>query len=136
MVEFFYESIVELPVSAEDTDFWLGKIVSRYKRKLGDVNYIFCSDDYLLEINKEHLNHDYYTDIITFDYCESGVVAGDLFISIDRVRDNSLNLRVDFLDELHRVMAHGVLHLCGLGDKSDEEINTMRAAEDSALSLL
>ena len=136
MVELFFEDVAELPVQPQDIEVWLKKVTNFYSKELGDVNYIFCSDDYLLEINKEHLNHDYYTDIITFDYCEMDVVSGDLFISVDRVKDNAENLNVVFLDELHRVMAHGVLHLCGLGDKSETEEIRMRKAEDDALLLL
>ncbi|MBU2020039.1 MAG: rRNA maturation RNase YbeY [Bacteroidetes bacterium] len=134
MVEFFFEEIDDLPVNPDDTELWLVKVLKSFNNSLGDVNFIFCSDDYLLNINKEHLNHDYYTDIITFDYCDGKIVSGDLFISVDRVRDNAENLEIDFLDELHRVMVHGVLHLCGLKDKSENEAAEMRSAEDKALS--
>src|ERR1044071_3674818 len=102
---------------------------------LGDVNVIFCSDDYLLEMNREHLDHDYYTDIITFDYSEEAVVSGDLFISVDRVSDNASGLSVSFLDELNRVCVHGLLHLCGYKDKSEAEELLMRSKEDEMLAL-
>ena len=133
MIEFFFESVDDLPLSEEDVQSWLTRVVTGFGKELGCINYIFCSDDYLLEVNKEHLNHDYYTDIITFDYCENNVVSGDLFVSVDRVKDNASNFNVSFLDELYRVMAHGVLHLCGLEDKTDAGAKAMRIAEDEAL---
>ena len=113
----------------------LSQLVKNEGFSLGDLNIIFCSDSYLLEMNIEHLNHDYYTDIITFDYCEGDVVSGDLFISVERVLDNSLSLKVDFLNELARVCAHGTLHLCGYKDNSDEDIILMRTKENSYLPL-
>jgi len=94
------------------------------------ISVIFCSDDYLLSVNKEYLNHDYYTDIITFDYSVDTEISGDLFISIDRVKENSTEFNVPFLNELHRVLVHGVLHLCGYGDKSPVEETLMRSKED------
>jgi len=106
------------------------------KLNLGDINYIYCSDQFILELNISSLNHDYYTDIITFDYCEDSIVSGDLFISIDRVKDNSKEMELEFIDELHRVMFHGVLHLCGYGDKSEKEIKIMRSKEDYYLGKL
>ena len=90
---------------------WVNAAITEERLKPGDINYIFCSDQYLLELNRSSLNHDYYTDIITFDYCDQDFVSGDLFISIDRVADNANQLGSNFLDELHRVMIHGVLHL-------------------------
>ncbi len=95
-----------------------------------DINFIYCSDEYLLELNKSSLNHDYYTDIITFDYCEGKEVSGDLFISIDRVRENANEMNLTFEDELHRVMIHGVLHLCGYKDKTKKDAETMREKEN------
>jgi len=100
-----------------------------------ELDYVFCSDEYLLQINKDHLQHDYYTDIITFDYTEnSDEVKGELYLSIDRIRENATENRVSFADELHRVMIHGVLHLLGHGDKSEAEANQMRQLENEALS--
>jgi rRNA maturation RNase YbeY len=101
----------------------------------GDVAVVFCSDDYLLKVNQDFLNHDYYTDIITFDYCEKGEINGDLLISLDRVLENSLNESTSFKEELHRVVFHGVLHLCGFKDKSKKDIETMRSKESFYLSL-
>jgi len=97
---------------------------------------VFCSDDYLLELNKKHLQHDYYTDIITFDYSDEDVISGDLYISLDRVKDNAAGLEIDWLTELRRVMVHGVLHLLGYGDKSPKQKKEMRSAEDAALKKL
>lgn len=101
----------------------------------GDIAIVFCSDEYLLKINQDFLNHDYYTDIITFDYCENGIVNGDLFISLDRVLENSTKENTSFLEELHRVVFHGVLHLCGFKDKSKKDIEMMRLKESHYLNL-
>jgi len=115
---------------------WLKNLIEASDFSLGDINVVFCNDDYLLEVNREHLKHDYYTDIITFDYCEDGIVSGDLFISVDRVKDNAAQMDAPWLDELRRVMVHGVLHLTGLGDKSPKQKKEMRAAENDALKKL
>ena len=101
---------------------------------LGDISIIFVSDSYLLEMNQKYLNHDYYTDIITFDYCDMNIVSGDLFISVDRVQENAETFDVDVLTELHRVMIHGVLHLCGYKDKTEEEERNMRELENKYLN--
>lgn len=114
---------------------WIKKVVEKEQKSVGSINYIFVSDEYLLKLNNESLNHDYYTDIITFDYTEKSVLSGDLFISIDRVKDNAKQLNISFIDELHRVMIHGVLHLCGYGDKSSKEEKIMREKEDFSLNL-
>ena len=110
-------------------------VVSEYGCELDELSYIFCNDDYLLKVNQDYLNHDYYTDIITFDYCEEKLIGGDLFISIDRVRENADSNQVTFENELCRVMFHGVLHLLGFGDKLPEEELQMRALESKCLSL-
>lgn len=115
---------------------WIRRVVESYDFKLGDLGYIFCSDEKILEVNKEFLQHDYYTDIITFDYVEDGVVSGDMYISIDTVRTNSEKFAPSFVRELHRVIIHGVLHLCGLKDKEPDDEKRMREAEDKALSML
>lgn len=115
---------------------WVKTVVENKGKKLGEVSYILCDDDYLLEVNRQYLKHDYYTDIITFDYTENDRIGGDLFISIDRVRDNATALQVPEHEELMRVMIHGVLHLLGLKDKSEEEAKQMRKAEEKCLELL
>jgi probable rRNA maturation factor len=136
VINIYYEDIEVLDVSPEFFVSWLSEVCEIEKRLLGDVSLIFCSDEYLLEMNKEHLDHDYYTDIITFDYSEGSVVSGDLFISVDRVRDNAKSLSEMFHVELNRVVVHGVLHLIGFGDKSESEKSEMRSKEDFALSLI
>lgn len=116
---------------------WIEQIVQQENHQLESLNYIFCSDDYLWEMNKEYLNHDTYTDIITFDNSiESSQVEGDIFISCDRVKENALNQNLTFDAELHRVLIHGALHLLGLNDKSALEKEVMREKEDACLSLL
>lgn len=131
---------------AEDTDFvvrqkqnlreWIGSVVKNEGfTRIAELNFIFCSDDYLLDINKEYLNHDTYTDIITFDSSEAeNVIAGDIFISIDRVQENAAKFQVSEKDELHRVIVHGVLHLCGYGDKSKAEKTKMTEKENEYLA--
>ena len=129
---------IDVVIPNLDSEFFvlpLTKLILEEQKELGDLNLIFCSDDYLLDMNKEHLDHDYLTDIITFDYCDENIVSGDLFISYDRVCDNAASFNVVVLEELCRVCAHGTLHLCGYGDKSDEEIKVMRQKESYYLRL-
>jgi|TARA_B110000091_G_scaffold117098_1_gene126246 probable rRNA maturation factor len=114
---------------------WLSGVISSGGKKLGDISVILCSDDYLLDVNNKYLDHNYYTDIITFDYTEKDVVGGDLFISYDRVKENAKQEGVLIQQELRRVMVHGVLHLLGLKDKTKKEASIMRAAEDVALKM-
>lgn len=116
------------------TSKWLKDVADRESRRLGDISVIFCSDEYLLDVNRKYLNHDYYTDIITFDYCEGPVLSGDLFISVDSVRENASFYGTEFADELNRVIVHGVLHLIGYDDHSEEDISIMRSKEDFYLS--
>ncbi len=115
---------------------WIKSTIENDNKQLGEISYIFCSDEQLLEINKEFLNHDYYTDIITFDYSEADVVSGDLFISIDRIKDNAKTLRTPYQEELHRVIIHGILHLLGNKDKTESESENMRRLENDCLSVL
>ncbi len=130
------ESIdVEVPsFKVEPFVFWINSVVEEEGYGVGEITFVFCSDDYLLEMNRKHLDHDYYTDIITFDYVEGDVVSGDLFISLDRIGDNASLLNVQYEEELLRVCVHGVLHLCGYQDKSDNEEQVMRTKEDYYLS--
>lgn len=114
---------------------WLTEVIVRQGKSVGNINYLFCDDNYLLEINRQYLNHDTYTDIITFDYVAGGLISGDIMISLDRVGDNAIQFGVPFEQELHRVIVHGVLHLLGQGDKSPEEASEMRRQEEDALSL-
>mgnify|MGYP003545107671 FL=1 len=115
---------------------WLKQIIENKGYKLGTLSYILCDDDYLLEINKQYLQHEFYTDIITFDYVENGVINGDIFISVDRVKENAASFGVSEREELMRVFAHGVLHLSGLKDATSEEASQMRKAENESLELL
>lgn len=115
---------------------WLKQIIENKGYKLGTLSYILCDDDYLLEINKQYLQHEFYTDIITFDYVENGVINGDIFISVDRVKENAASFGVSESEELMRVFAHGVLHLSGLKDATSEEASQMRKAENESLELL
>ena len=129
----------------EDTDFklknkikiinWLKLVAESEVFSLGAVSVIFCSDNYILDINQRFLQHDYFTDIITFDYSEGEKISGDLFISVDSVRENSIEYETEFEEELHRVIVHGVLHLIGYDDHTDEDIRTMRSKENYYLSL-
>ena len=113
---------------------WLNQVISNEDKEEGDITYIFCDDDYLLEKNIRFLNHNTLTDVITFDYCEGNSVSGDIFISIERVKENSEVFKVDFLTELNRVMVHGLLHLLGYKDKTERESKLMRKKENYYLS--
>ena len=112
---------------------WIASMIKRENKKVGDIAYMFCSDDQVLEANISYLDHDTYTDIITFDYVEGDVVSGDILISIDRIKDNAQIFGCTFEQELHRVIIHGILHLLGVGDKTDEEEKIMRKREEEAL---
>ena len=115
---------------------WIKQVIEAKGKKTGNITYIFCDDEYLLEVNKQYLQHDYYTDVITFDYVENDLISGDIFISTDRVRENALAFGSSETEELHRVIIHGALHLLGLKDKSEKEASQMRQAENEALKLL
>ncbi len=114
---------------------WLSEVILRRGKSVGNVNYLFCDDEYLLGVNRQYLDHDTYTDIITFDYVAGGLISGDILISYERVGENASKFGVPFEQELHRVIVHGVLHLLGQGDKSDEESAQMRRLEEEALLL-
>ena len=130
MIDFTFEQIDTFELDKNLIANWLSNVAFSENKNIDIISVIFCSDDYLLSVNKEYLNHDYYTDIITFDYSVDTEISGDLFISIDRVKENSTEFNVPFLNELHRVLVHGVLHLCGYGDKSPDEETLMRSKED------
>lgn len=134
-IHFFTEELDFQIADEEKYRLWILGAIARENQVAENINYIFCSDDYLLALNKEHLQHDYYTDVISFPY-STDPVEGDIFISIDRVKDNAVTLEVDFKKELSRVMIHGVLHFLGYGDKSEEEVVIMRTKEDEYLELL
>ncbi len=127
---------VKMPViKKRDISAWLRKVAAGYGKKIGDIAYIFCNDERILEVNREYLQHDYYTDIITFDYCEGDRISGDLFISLDTVRTNAEQFGASYEEELYRVIIHGVLHLCGINDKAPGEREKMEEAENRALRL-
>ena len=135
MVRYFIEDISFKFNKKRFTKLWLGNVALNEGKTLGDINIIFCSDPYILDVNQRFLQHTYYTDIITFDYCEGDILSGDLFISIDTVRDNSLFYHTDFNEELNRVIVHGILHLVGYDDHSESDIAIMRSKEDQYLLL-
>lgn len=135
-IEFFSEDIDFSLENPGQVSEWIATVINQHGQELSFLTYIFCSDDYLHEINLEYLDHDTLTDIITFNNAdEEGIIEGDIFISVDRVRDNALDHGTSFTDELHRVIIHGVLHLLGFKDKTEEEEALMRKEEDSSLSL-
>ena len=135
MIRFFNEDVAYKLAQKQPTRQWLKRHAEDEGYSIGELNYIFCSDDYILQVNKDYLNHDYYTDIITFDQSEEeGVLAGDIFVSVERVNDNAGQLAISTEQEMRRVLAHGLLHLCGYGDKSDEEATQMRAKEEEWLT--
>ena len=123
-------------IKKRETTAWIKAVVASYKRRLGDIGYMFVDDEKILEVNREYLGHDYYTDVITFDYDEDDVVSGDIVISLDTVRSNAELFGKEYDDELHRVIIHGILHLCGINDKGPGEREVMEAAEDKALAMI
>ena len=130
-------SKIKMPkIKKRNVSAWIKKVAELHGKKVGDLSYLFCSDDHILEVNKEYLQHDYYTDIITFDYSAGSTISGDLFISLDTVRTNAEQFSQEYERELHRVIIHGILHLCGINDKGEGEREIMEAAEDKALSLI
>ncbi len=122
-------------IKKRPTTAWIRSVAAIYGKKVGDVNYIFCNDERILEVNREYLQHDYYTDIITFDYTEDDTISGDLFISLDTVKTNSEHFSTEYDEELHRTIIHGILHLCGINDKGPGEREIMEAAENKALAM-
>ncbi len=128
---------VKMPeISHRETTKWVRAVAASYGKRVGEVAYVFCNDDKILEVNQQYLKHDYFTDIITFDYCEGDMLSGDLFISLDTVRTNAELFHKTYDDELHRVIIHGILHLVGINDKGPGEREIMEAAENKALDLL
>lgn len=134
-IDFHKEAITFELAKPQAISDWISNTIQQEHKKLGVLSFIFCSDDYLYQINKDYLQHDTLTDVITFPYSET-LIEGDIFISIDRIRENAIQFKTTFENELHRVIIHGVLHLCGYGDKSAEEITQMRSKEEEYLSKL
>lgn len=122
-------------IRKRDTTAWIRRVAATYGRKIGEVGYLFCDDEKILEVNREYLQHDYYTDIITFDYNEGKQINGDLVISLDTVKSNAKLFNKPYEEELYRVIIHGILHLCGINDKGPGEREIMEAAENAALAM-
>ncbi len=136
MITYNAEGIRMPKIRKRDTSAWIKAVAASYGRKVGDIGYMFVDDEKILEVNREYLGHDYYTDIITFDYDEDDVINGDLVISLDTVRTNAEKFGKTYDEELHRVIIHGILHLCGINDKGQGEREIMEAAENKALAML
>jgi len=133
-IEFFFEDIPAFEIDQNFAGQQIIELINEEEKETEDISVIFCSDDFLLEMNKTHLDHDYYTDIITFNYVESNLISGDLFISVDRVKENANTFKVSFYEELYRVILHGVLHLIGYNDKTDDDKKVMRVKENYYLA--
>ena len=127
---------IKMPdIKKRETTEWINAVAATYEKRIGEIAYIFCSDEKILEVNRQYLQHDYYTDIITFDYCEGNRLSGDLFISLETVKTNSEQFNTPYEEELHRTIIHGILHLCGINDKGPGEREIMEAAENKALAM-
>ena len=135
-VTFHFQEISKFPFQVNLHKNWIKGVINNYESKVGDITFIFCSDNYLLKINQEYLNHDYYTDVITFDYCDGKIISGDIFISVDRVERSIILNNITYMAELQRIIIHGILHLLGFHDNSPELKLRMTDAENSALELL
>ena len=127
---------IKMPdIKKRETTEWIKAVAATYEKRIGEIAYIFCKNEKILEVNRQYLQHDYYTDIITFDYCEGNRLSGDLFISLETVKTNSEQFNTPYEEELHRTIIHGILHLCGINDKGPGEREIMEAAENKALAM-
>lgn len=135
MISYNVDGVRMPKIKKRETNAWIKAVAASYGRKVGDIGYMFVNDDKILEVNQEYLGHDYYTDIITFDYDEEDTIHGDIVISLDTVRSNAEKYHKDYDEELHRVIIHGILHLCGINDKGPGEREIMEAAENKALAM-
>ena len=135
-ITFQSEGVEHPQIDEQKIANWIESVAKTYNKETGEISYLFCDDNKILEVNQEYLNHDFYTDIITFDYSEENTISGDIIISLQTVESNSQMYKTDFQEELHRVIIHGILHLCGQGDLTEEEEKAMRDAENSALEML
>lgn len=135
MVSYNTDGVKMPKIHKRETSAWIKTVAQEYGKKIGEIAYIFCSDEKILEVNRQYLQHDYFTDIITFDYCEDNTLNGDIFISVDTVASNAEEFGTSFDNELHRVIIHGILHLCGQDDKTDQEQEQMTRCENKALEL-
>jgi len=135
-IDFFFEDIQPFSIHKNSITKYINSLIVNELKECGNISVIFCSDKYLLEMNKQYLSHDYYTDIITFDYVEQNIISGDLFISFERIKDNADELDIELIREVYRVVFHGVLHLVGYNDKTDEEQKVMTEKENYYLSVV
>ena len=135
MITYNAENVKFPKIKRRETTAWIKKVAASYGRKVGEIGYLFCDDEKILEVNREYLQHDYYTDIITFDYDEDDIISGDLVISLDTVKSNAELFHKNYDEELHRVIIRGILHLCGINDKGPGEREIMEAAENKALAM-
>lgn len=135
MITYNAENVKFPKIKRRETTAWIKRVAASYGRKVGEIGYLFCDDEKILEVNREYLQHDYYTDIITFDYDEDDIISGDLVISLDTVKSNAELFHKNYDEELHRVIIHGILHLCGINDKGPGEREIMEAAENKALAM-
>jgi rRNA maturation RNase YbeY len=134
-ISFEFQSQYDLNINLEKIEYWIEKVVDYFDYEIGEINYVFCNDEYILEVNKEYLEHDYYTDIISFDACMGDIISGDIVLSIDTVKSNSEKFETEFISELKRVIIHGVLHFIGFKDKTDKEQRIMTTMENQMLEL-
>ena len=135
MITYNVEGVKMPKIKKRENSAWVKAVAASYGKKVGEIAYIFVNDEKILAVNRQYLSHDYYTDIITFDYCEGDTISGDLFISLDTVRTNAEQVGTTYEQELHRVIIHGILHLCGINDKGPGEREIMEAAENKALAI-
>ena len=135
-ITFQSEGVDHPQIDEKKLSQWIESVAKKHNKKIGEISYLFCDDEKMLEVNQQYLNHDFYTDIITFDYSEGNRISGDVIISLQTVESNSQMYNTSFLEELHRVIIHGILHLSGLNDSTEEEEKVMRDAENSALKIL
>lgn len=134
-IQYFNDDVAFPKIGKRLTTNWIKQVILIEDKKVGNISFIFCSDEYLLDVNKRYLDHDYYTDIITFDYVEGKVINGDIFISIDRVKENAHEFETSFNNEIHRILVHGILHLLGYKDKAKKDKHLMTQKEDIYLKL-
>ncbi|MBO4370770.1 MAG: rRNA maturation RNase YbeY [Paludibacteraceae bacterium] len=136
MISYHTEDTTKPKICTRRTSAWIKQVAASHGKTIGEIAYIFCSDPYILQVNQQYLQHDYYTDIITFDYCEGDKLSGDIFVSVDTVKSNSEEFHTDFIEELERIIIHGILHLCGFKDKNPKDKAEMTRQEDAALAML
>ncbi len=136
MINYFTENVKNPLKSKRAVNAWIKAVAQKYGKKIGEIAYIFCDDERILDVNRQYLQHDYYTDIITFDYSEGDTLNGDIFVSLDTVASNAEEFGATFDNELHRILIHGILHLCGQADKTPEARAEMTRKENDALAML